>query len=178
MDFVSEAEWLAKRLLKGKPGKFVLLHTIEVVDVCKKFGKDLDQDVLLTAAWLHDIGRLFDDKSHQRAGTYFAQGFLWAAGADAKFIERVAHCISEHGTSGRPKTAEARLLRQADAVSVFSPMLVLAYLFSFKSRERVRALLEKQLKKIKEPELLEEAFKRFRPVKWLLPPLDFSQRGL
>lgn len=147
--------------MKGESGGFTLHHSADLAKLCEKYGAELRQDVLQTATWLHDIGRLFDEKNHHSVSADIADGFLRSLGAGDAFIRKTCHCIREHGSSGSPKSPEAKLFRQLDAVSVFRWDFVLTYFLYFKSRKKLSELLNKQLTKISHPGLLKEAKQRF-----------------
>jgi len=166
---IAEARNFAEKLLKGRYLNFTLNHTRDVVELCRRFGRGLDMDVLLTAAWLHDIGRAFTDDDHHRVGAELAACFLRILGAEDEFIERVRHCIEEHGTDGRPKTEEAKLLREIDGVSVFRWDFVLLYLLYFRNRDKMRKILEKASKKVEDNRLREVLRKRYAISRLLVP---------
>ncbi len=148
-----------KRYLRFYP-LFTLVHTLDVVDLCKKLAesKEVNMDLLLTSAWLHDIGRIENEEKHHEVGARIAEKLLKSWGADKSFIEGVKHCIREHGTKGMPRSEEAKILREADGVSVFHPWLVLLYLV-FLGKGRAKEILRKALRKVKSKrarELLEK----------------------
>ncbi|MFD1646527.1 HD domain-containing protein [Haloarchaeobius litoreus] len=80
----------------------------------------VDEDVLLAAAWLHDIGRKreadgeIDDHAAWGAGE--ARRILDAQGVDTATVDAVAHCVRAHRFSNdvEPESREAELLSDAD----------------------------------------------------------------
>ena len=80
----------------------------------------VDQDVLITACLLHDIGRKeqFADPTlcHAAVGSEKARVFLLQHGFSGEFAERVAHCILAHRfrKANPPQTVEAKILFDAD----------------------------------------------------------------
>jgi uncharacterized protein len=57
---------VAKNMFQGTSGSHDWEHTLRVYRLCKRIGKaeGADMLVLLTAAYMHDIGRCFQDASH------------------------------------------------------------------------------------------------------------------
>ncbi|WP_135853410.1 HD domain-containing protein [Halorussus salinus] len=83
-------------------------------------GKQIDEDVLFAAVWLHDIGRSKEDcgeiEDHAEWGADEADDVLRELDADAETIEEVRHCIRAHRYSNdvAPETREAKILSDAD----------------------------------------------------------------
>ena len=81
---------------------------------------DVDNDVLLAACLLHDIGRKeqFADPTlcHAAVGSEKARTFLLQHGFGEDFADRVAHCIVAHRfrKANPPQTIEAKILFDAD----------------------------------------------------------------
>jgi uncharacterized protein len=80
----------------------------------------VDQDVLITACLLHDIGRKdqFADPTlcHAAVGSEKARVFLLQHGFSGEFAEQVAHCILAHRfrKANPPQSIEAKILFDAD----------------------------------------------------------------
>lgn len=83
---------------------------------------DVDYDVLITAALLHDIGRKaqFENPElcHALVGAEKARTFLLESGYAAEFAEKVAACIRAHRyrSNNPPKTMEEKILFDADKI--------------------------------------------------------------
>ncbi len=81
---------------------------------------DLDERILFSAVWLHDIGRGREDRGeiedHAEWGAEEAEGILAEFGATEHEIRAVQHCIRAHRFSNdvEPETLEAKLLSDAD----------------------------------------------------------------
>lgn len=103
-------------------------HTGSVVRHSLLLAKNrtVDREVLKTAAWLHDIGRTIDDDHHRR-GAELARKFLVETRASPPFTERVVHCVLNHGSNGKPKTIEAKILRDADALGTLESGVFMFY---------------------------------------------------
>ena len=83
---------------------------------------EVDMDVLITAALLHDIGRKeqFENPTlcHAQVGAEKSQKYLLENGYDAEFAEKVANCIRVHRyrNSNPPQTIEEKILFDADKI--------------------------------------------------------------
>lgn len=106
-------------------------HIYRVLQNAKAIAKaecNVDEDILITACLLHDIGRpeQFADPSlcHAQVGAEKAKMFLTDLGMDTDFIEAVCHCIRTHRFSNRvtPQTIEAKILFDADKLDVTGPL--------------------------------------------------------
>ena len=133
-------ERMAREYFQGARGSHNWDHTLRVCRLCERIGaaEGVDLDVLLTAAYLHDIGRSFQDDSHgavchaekgaEIAGKIVAQLDLTE---DQK--KNVLHCIRSHRYRGshKPSTPEARVLFDADKLDAIGAVGVArAFLFA------------------------------------------------
>jgi len=107
-------------------------HTLLVVKYAKMLADKLHADKQITelAALLHDIGVKDRDDIHERVGAERAEKILKELDYSEDIIERVKACISTHRTSGRPKSKEAEIIRNADAMAHIS---ALPFLIKIKS---------------------------------------------
>lgn len=86
--------------------------------------REVDHDVLIAAALLHDIGRAeqLADPSvcHALAGGKKAESFLLAQGFEPDFVRRVRRCIETHRfrSDDPPASLEAKILFDADKLDV------------------------------------------------------------
>ncbi|MCT9094982.1 HD domain-containing protein [Haloarchaeobius sp. HME9146] len=82
--------------------------------------REVDEDVLLAAAWLHDIGRKREADGeidcHAEWGAEEARDILAEFDVDAETRAAVAHCTRAHRFSNdvEPESFEAKLLSDAD----------------------------------------------------------------
>ncbi|RAP47173.1 MAG: hypothetical protein BZ136_06640 [Methanosphaera sp. rholeuAM74] len=121
----------------------LLVHTNEVVKICKTLCDiypTLDRDLLISAAILHDIGKIetydYDDGEievnsrgalidHIFIGANLVQSFMRKEGVDEDTMIKLTHIILSHhgdvekgwGSSISPKIAEAVALHHADDMS-------------------------------------------------------------
>lgn len=85
--------------------------------------KNVEWDVLITAALLHDIGReeqFRTGESHAAVGARMAKDYLLEQGADEAFAQHVSDCIRTHSfrKNDPPATIEAKLIYEADKLDV------------------------------------------------------------
>lgn len=104
-------------------------HVFRVYNLClliSKYEKDVDLDILIPAALLHDIARVEEsqDKTgevdHAILGSEIAEGILKQLGHEEGKIEKIKHCIVTHRfrTGNEPKTIEAKILFDSDKLDV------------------------------------------------------------
>ena len=95
-------------------------------------------DVLLVAAYLHDIGRGSQDDSngavcHAEEGTRMAEAIVAKLALSKDQKENILHCIRSHRFRGdrQPQTPEARVLFDADKLDAIGAVGVArAFLFA------------------------------------------------
>jgi len=131
---------VAKNMFQGARGSHDWDHTLRVCSLCKRIGKaeGVDMVVLLTAAYLHDIGRCFQDAScgeicHAEKGAQMAWPIVKKLPVSEKQKKNIVHCIKSHRFRGNhaPKTVEAKVLFDADKLDAIGAVGVArAYLFA------------------------------------------------
>ena len=98
----------------------VLYNALDIAETESR----VDQDILITACLLHDIGRGEQFRNpnvcHALAGGDMAYKFLTENGFGADFAENVRHCIRAHRfrKSEPPQSMEAKILFDADKLDV------------------------------------------------------------
>jgi uncharacterized protein len=115
-------------------------HTLRVVRLCRHIGplEAADMTVLLSAAYLHDIGRGHQDRSrgslcHAKKGGELAAPFVAGLPFSEGRKKNILHCISSHRfrEETSPETLEARVLFDADKLDAIGAVGVArAYLFA------------------------------------------------
>lgn len=104
-------------------------HVFRVYNLClllAKYEKDVDLEVLIPAALLHDIARVEEsqDKTgeidHAVLGSVAAENILRKLEYEEEQIKKIKHCIITHRfrTGNEPKTIEAKILFDADKLDV------------------------------------------------------------
>lgn len=92
------------------------------MDICKNY--EIDKDVLIAAALLHDVGREAQIKDsrvdHAEEGAKMASEFLTSIGWELEKIQHVSACISSHRfrNDKLPESMEAKILFDADKLDV------------------------------------------------------------
>ena len=105
-----------------------MAHVMRVYNLCLLLAKsetNIDLDILKTAALLHDIAKVKEDRDnsgntdHAVLGAEIAEKILRKLGYDNN-IEQVKHCISTHRfrSDNKPDTNEAKILFDADKLDV------------------------------------------------------------
>lgn len=124
----------------GTSGSHDWDHTLRVCRLCRRIGaaEGADMDVLLPAAYLHDIARSEQDRRrgevcHAEAGAAAAAAILARLALPADRTEAILHCIRGHRFRGRerPRSLEARVLFDADKLDAIGAVGVArAYWFA------------------------------------------------
>ncbi|CAB5117733.1 hypothetical protein D3OALGA1CA_3213 [Olavius algarvensis associated proteobacterium Delta 3] len=125
---------------EGARGSHDWDHTERVFRLCERIGslEGADMDVLLIAAYLHDIGRSRQDSSngavcHADAGARMAASVVAKLPMSDARRENILHSIRSHRFRGRstPRTLEARVLFDADKLDAIGAVGVArAFLFA------------------------------------------------
>ncbi|BCZ49208.1 phosphohydrolase [Clostridium gelidum] len=104
-------------------------HVFRVYNLClllAKYEKDVDLEILIPAALLHDISRVEEsqDKTgeidHAVLGSVIAEDILRKLEYEEEKIEKIKHCIIAHRfrTGNEPNTIEAKILFDSDKLDV------------------------------------------------------------
>jgi len=115
-------------------------HTLRVYRLCERIGtaEGVDMEVLLAAAYLHDIGRSHQDDSngavcHAEKGARLAVPIVEKLALSEAQKNNILHCIRSHRFRGNhePRTPEARALFDADKLDAIGAVGVArAFLFA------------------------------------------------
>ncbi len=129
-----------RKLFKGARGSHDWEHTLRVGRLCERIGmaEGADLETLLTASFLHDIGRCFQDRSngavcHAQKGAEMAEQILTDLDFTSAQVQNIIHCIRAHRfrDSHKPATIEAKVLFDADKLDGIGAVGVArAYLFA------------------------------------------------
>ena len=104
-------------------------HVFRVYNLCvflAKYEKDVDLEILIPSALLHDISRVEEsqDKTgeidHAVLGSVIAEDILRKLEYEEEKIEKIKHCIIAHRfrTGNEPNTIEAKILFDSDKLDV------------------------------------------------------------
>jgi len=81
-----------------------------------------DRDVIIAAAWLHDIGLVHGNANHCFKGAKMARNFLGELGIDYDTIMRIVHCIEAHDGEIEARSLEAKVVHDADTLDKMGPL--------------------------------------------------------
>ncbi len=130
----------AKACFEKASGSHDWEHTLRVFRLCEMIGtvENVDMDILRVAAYLHDIGRDFQDASngavcHAEKGAQMAGPTVARLPFTKKQRENIIHCIRSHRFRNphKPGTPEAKVLFDADKLDAVGAVGVArAFLFA------------------------------------------------
>ena len=130
----------AEKYLSGSRGSHDWEHTLRVCKLCNRIGivQGADMTVLMSAAYLHDIGRNHQDRlngavCHAQKGAEIAAVILCDLPVPDRQKENIIHCVRTHRFRGNhvPETGEARVLFDADKLDAIGAVGVArAFLFA------------------------------------------------
>jgi predicted metal-dependent HD superfamily phosphohydrolase len=136
-----------------------LEHTREVVAGCVEIGTGMsltgeEMEIIILAAWFHDIGYLDGAEEHEARGVRIAEDFLHEQRYPEARIPLVTGCIAATKVPQRPTTVLEQIVCDADLMYIGGPRF----------RERSDALREEwQLR----------MGVRFGDVEWLQKNIEF-----
>ncbi len=129
-----------RKLFEKAKGSHDWGHTLRVCHLCERIGKaeKADMAVVRFAAYLHDIGRIHQDRSagkicHAEQGAKMARLMLSSLPLADRQKENIIHCIRAHRFRGDqpPLTIEAKTLFDADKIdSIGAVGVARAFLFA------------------------------------------------
>lgn len=102
-------------------------HIYRVLGNCMKISEnetDVDYDILLASALLHDIGRNGKTKKHNEIGAEMAEEFLKSVDFPQEKVKPVCDAIRTHNNEsyGKQTTPEAKILYDADKLDAIGIM--------------------------------------------------------
>jgi len=110
---------------KDKEGQeFAKVHTEAVVEIAVILAEKFkaDASTVKISGWLHDIGSTVERADHAK----HSLDLLEKDGFEISSL--IKDCILNHGTGGKPKSKEAKILQMADKLSILSiPVLKLLF---------------------------------------------------
>jgi len=139
-DVIGYIRRTAQKMFTAASGSHDWEHTLRVYDLCRRIGavEQADMEVLLVAAYLHDIGRCYQDRSngaicHAAKGCQLAEPIVQDLALRDDQKTNILHCIRSHRFRGNhtPETREARVLFDADKLDAIGAVGVArAFLFA------------------------------------------------
>lgn len=100
------------------------MHLFRVNQLAKYLHEmeDGENDIIIAAAWLHDVGLVEGNLGHCFKGAKIARNFLGETGLDYQTILRIVHCIEAHDGEIEATTIEAKVVHDADTVDKMGPL--------------------------------------------------------
>jgi len=137
---LDQIKMIVRRLFEGARGSHDWDHTLRVCRLCERIGpaENADMETLIIAAYLHDIGRCYQDRSegavcHADKGAQMARPLIQKLSLSEIQKTNIIHCIRSHRFRGShcPETTEAKVLFDADKLdSIGAIGVARAYLFA------------------------------------------------
>jgi uncharacterized protein len=137
---MDEIKAFAKKCLSNARGSHGWEHTERVYRLCLHIGQVemADLEVLAIAAYLHDVGRLYQDETkgrvcHAEKGAEMAATLLEGSDIPSEKKTSILHCIRSHRFRGnhKPQTLEAKILFDADKLDAIGAIgIARAFLFA------------------------------------------------
>lgn len=134
-------------------------HVMRVYNLCKRLAieEEVNYDVLLPAALLHDIARSLEDYDltgeidHAELGADMAERILQDLNYREELINEIKHCIKTHRfrSTLNPNTTESKILFDADKLDVLGAVgIARSYMMAGEHGEKlyVDCSLEEYLK--------------------------------
>lgn len=130
----------ARTFFEDARGSHAWDHTLRVFRLCRHIGavEGVELEVVLSAAYLHDIGRCYQDTSngavcHAEKGAEMVPPILAKLPFSESQKENIIHCVRSHRFRGnhKPQTPEACVLFDADKLdSIGAVGVARAFLFA------------------------------------------------
>ncbi|MDB9823208.1 HD domain-containing protein [Deltaproteobacteria bacterium] len=120
---IDDIKRFAMNSCSAVPGSHDWGHTLRVYNMCMHIGQveKADMEILGIAAYLHDVGRPFQDRSkgsicHAEKGAEIAEGLLEGVLISEARMANIIHSIRSHRFRGNslPESLEAKVLFDAD----------------------------------------------------------------
>lgn len=123
-------------------------HILRVLRRCIRLGEKLDADleILVAAAYLHDLGRHYiEDKAHGALSAQKSEPVLERINFPQEKREAVLHAIRVHDVTAAPKdrtTLESKILYDADKLDTLGVVGVLRYIRQLFGKKSIDYMLD------------------------------------
>jgi HD superfamily phosphodiesterase len=123
-------------------------HVLRVLGRCIRLGDELgaDLEVLVAAAYLHDLGRHYiDDKAHGALSALKAEPVLERIDFPKQRRDPVLHAIRVHDVGATPEdrtTLESKILYDADKIDTLGVVGVSRYIRHFYGKKPINYVLD------------------------------------
>ncbi len=81
-----------------------------------------EEDIVVSSAWLHDVGLVEGNLGHCFKGGKIARNFLGEIEVDYQTILKVVHCIEAHDGEIEAESIEAKVVHDADTLDKMGPL--------------------------------------------------------
>ncbi len=124
-DLLHTAQAYVAALLKGKLPPWAVYHTIQHTEETVAAAREIaeasnlnkdDVEIVLLAAWFHDVGYIDSPDGHEERSVEIAEEFLKKHSYAPEKIERVAACIRATTIPQRPTSILEQVLCDADMI--------------------------------------------------------------
>lgn len=124
---------------------------------------EADEEVVMTAVWLHDIGHYpIKEIDHAITGEAIAKDFLEKNKLEQEKINKILHCIRAHRCKDvMPETIEAKIIACADSASHISDITIYADMVKNGKIEQAKAKLERDFRDVS---MFPEVKKQLKPL--------------
>lgn len=92
----------------------VLFYTKELLN---NLNLDINYDVCIISAYWHDVGRIRENKGHEKLSAEMLKGFMEENNYDEKLIEACCKAIENHKWNMKPETVEGLIIQDADKLA-------------------------------------------------------------
>jgi HD superfamily phosphodiesterase len=123
MNLIEKTETFVLNLLKDNLSDSFIYHnfrhTLDVVEAAKEIAEhekinSLDKEVLLVAAWFHDVGYIKGCEKHEDTSVEIASEFLKENKQTDEFIEKVSSLIQATVYNYKPGNLLEKIIKDAD----------------------------------------------------------------
>jgi len=132
---IKNAKKICFDLLSNYYHGFTIRHTLEMISLLDRILPEINnksinlrKDVLVFSIFLHDIGRVKDEKNHAKISFEITQNKFKHL-INEQDISIIKDCITNHSSGSLPISPEAKLLQDLDKLSMLQPTIVLEYIF-------------------------------------------------
>jgi len=96
------------------------IHCSAVLKACLGMiqDTDLNPEVFIVAAWIHDMGKLRDKENHHVESMHYLDLFMQEYPQFRGIYDTVKDCIIHHRTHGTPQTLYGQIFQVADKVAL------------------------------------------------------------
>jgi len=175
MDIVQKIRDFVESECKKPTSKYgyepFIFHFIPTAKYAEELADELkaDKEIVLLAAWLHDIGSIVDGRGeHHIAGAKIAEEKLKEFNYPNEKIELIKKCILNHRGSRQDSkgSLEEKIIAEADVISAFDSidgLFKAAFVYEGKTQDEARRSVRQKLENKWNQLHLEKSRRLIRP---------------